>query len=281
MLIHWHIDPVIVSFGPVALRWYGLLFAAPFLAGLPFFRRVFREEGIAESNLDRLLLYAVLGTVVGARLAHCLFYDPKYYFANPLKIVAIWEGGLASHGGIAGLVCGFWLAGRKFSPPVPLLWLLDRLALPGALGAVCIRLGNFMNSEIVGNPTSGSWGVVFDLIDQVPRHPAQLYEVAGYLGALCVLVLLYARFGRRTPQGLLTGWLLTLVFSVRILAEFAKEPQAAYEAGQAFSVGQWLSVPFLALGVGLILHARKHPEACADRLPERTDRTGNGPRRNV
>lgn len=269
MLIHWHIDPVIVSFGPFALRWYGLLFAAPFLAGLSFFKRVFREEGIAEDGLDRLLLYAVLGTVIGARLAHCFFYDPQYYFTNPLKILAIWEGGLASHGGIAGLVCGFWLAGRKFSPPVPLLWLLDRLALPGALGAVCIRLGNFMNSEIVGKPTSGSWGVVFDLIDQVPRHPAQLYEAAGYLATLGVLALLYARLGRRTPQGLLTGWLLALVFAVRILAEFAKEPQAAYEAGQAFSVGQWLSVPFLALGIGLIIRAVKRPQTAVGRTERR------------
>lgn len=259
MLIHWSIDPVIVSFGPFALRWYGLLFAAPFLAGLHFFRRVFREEGIPETHLDRLLLYAVLGTVVGARLAHCVFYDPQYYLANPLKILAIWEGGLASHGGIAGLLCGFWLAGRSFSPPVAFLWLLDRLALPGALGAVCIRLGNFMNSEIVGKPTSGGWGVVFDLVDQVPRHPAQLYEAAGYLATLWVLVRLYARHGRRPPHGLLAGWLLTLVFLVRIAAEFAKAPQAAYEAGQAFSVGQWLSVPFLALGIGLIAHALKHP----------------------
>lgn len=258
MLIHWHIDPVIVSIGPFALRWYGLLFAAPFLAGLYFFRRVFREEGIAESNLDRLPIYAVLGTVIGARLAHCLFYDPHYYLADPLKIFAIWEGGLASHGGIAGLVCGFWLAGRAFSPRVSLLWLLDRLALPGALGAVCIRLGNFLNSEIVGKPTSGGWGVVFDLIDQVPRHPAQLYEAAGYLATFGVLAWIYVRHHRRPPRGLLSGWLLTLVFLVRIVAEFAKEPQAAYEAGQAFSVGQWLSVPFLALGIGLIAYALKH-----------------------
>lgn len=258
MLIHWHIDPVIVSIGPVALRWYGLLFAAPFLAGLSFFRRVFREEGITESNLDRLLLYSVLGTVIGARLAHCFFYDPQYYFADPLKILAIWEGGLASHGGIAGLVCGFWLAGRTFTPRVSLLWLLDRLAFPGALGAVCIRLGNFMNSEIVGKPTSGEWGVVFDFVDQIPRHPAQLYEAAGYLATLLVLVWMYSRYQRRPPQGLLTGWLLSLVFLVRIVAEFAKEPQAAYEAGQAFSVGQWLSAPFLALGIGLIVYALEH-----------------------
>lgn len=266
MLIHWHIDPVIISFGPFALRWYGLLFAAPFLAGLYFFRRVFREEGIAEANLDRLLLYAVLGTVIGARLAHCFFYDPQYYFANPLKILAIWEGGLASHGGIAGLVCGFWLAGRTFSPPVPLLWLLDRLALPGALGAVCIRLGNLMNSEIVGKPTSGGWGVVFDLVDQVPRHPAQLYEAAGYLATLVALVWLFARHRKHPPLGLLTGWLLALVFAVRIAAEFAKAPQAVYESGQAFNVGQWLSVPFLALGIGLIMHAVKHPQTGSGRM---------------
>jgi len=150
-----------------------------------------------------------------------------------------------------------------------LLWLLDRLALPGALGAVCIRLGNFMNSEIVGKATSGSWGVVFDLVDQVPRHPAQLYEAAGYLATLGLLVLLYARLGRRTPHGLLTGCLLTLVFAVRILAEFAKEPQAVYEAGQAFSVGQWLSVPFLTLGIGLIRWALKHPTAGVERPQKR------------
>jgi len=271
MLIHWHIDPVLVSLGPLAIRWYGLLFAAPFLAGLSFFSRVFREEGIPETDLERLLLYAVLCTVIGARLAHCFLYDPAYYAANPLKVFAIWEGGLASHGGIAGLVCGFWLAARKFSRPVGLLWLLDRLALPGALGAVCIRLGNFMNSEIVGVPTSGSWGVIFDQVDQVPRHPAQLYEAFGYLVVLCVLVFLYARHGKRPPRGLLAGWLLTLVFAVRIGTEFVKAPQAAYEAGQAFSVGQYLSIPFLCLGIGLIWRALKNPVVGSGRTsrPER------------
>lgn len=263
MLIHWQCDPVLISLGPLAIRWYGLLFAAPFLVGQYFFARVFREEGIPEKNIDQLMVLAVLGTVIGARLAHCLFYDPDYYFANPLEILAIWEGGLASHGGIAGLVCGFWLAYSKFSPRVHFLWLLDRLAIPGALGAVCIRLGNFMNSEIIGVPTSGNWGVVFELVDGIPRHPAQLYESFGYALTLGVLVWQFVHYRKRPPHGIMAGTLLALIFLVRILVEFVKTPQAVYEAGQVFSVGQYLSVPFLLVGLALVWRALAHPSTAA------------------
>lgn len=264
MILHWRFDPILFQLGPLAVRWYGLLFVGGFYAGLMMIQRIFRAEGRDPVQAERLFMYALLGTVVGARLAHCLFYEPAYYLAHPLAILRIWEGGLASHGGVAGLVLGVWWGWRRLDPRPPFLWLLDRVAIPGAFVAICIRVANFLNSEIVGLPTSGGWGVVFESVDAVPRHPAQLYEAAAYLLIFGILVALYRRFGRGTPHGLLTGVLLALVFAARIAVEFVKTPQAAYEAGQAFTVGQWLSVPFVLLGVAIAVRALRAPRPATE-----------------
>jgi prolipoprotein diacylglyceryltransferase len=157
------------------------------------------------------------------------------------------------------MLLGLWLGNRFVPPPRPFLWLVDRVSLPAALGAVFVRVANFLNSEIVGLPTGGHWGVVFEAVDALPRHPVQLYEAAGYLAVAGVLAVLYRRHTVRTPQGLLLGWFLLLVFSLRVAAEVFKTPQAAYEAGMAFSVGQWLSLPFVLLGLALVLRARSAP----------------------
>ena len=255
MLIHWNFDPIALQLGQVSLRWYGLLFVGGFFVGQRILARMFRREGVPEQHADALLMYALIGAVVGARIVHCLLYEPEYYLSNPLAILRIWEGGLASHGGVIGVVVGMWLACRKLQ--LPFVWLLDRMAIPSALVAVFIRTANFLNSEIVGNPTGGQWGVVFEAVDALPRHPAQLYEAFGYLLTFFVLRAMYARTGADTPRGLLLGWMLVLIFGVRTLVEFVKTPQAAYEAGQLISVGQWLSVPFVLLGIVLLVRARR------------------------
>jgi phosphatidylglycerol:prolipoprotein diacylglycerol transferase len=257
MIITWTFSPVLFMIGPVTIRWYGVLFVGAFLLGQTILGRMFVSEGVAKERTETLLIYALLGAIIGARLAHCLIYDPGYYLSNPLAIFRIWEGGLASHGGVAGVALGLWIASRRFQPRLPFVWILDRAAIPSALGAALIRVANFLNSEIVGVPTSGNWGVVFTAVDQLPRHPVQAYEAIAYATTGLILWSMYRRLGRNTPQGLLIGWLLVLVFTARLFLETWKVPQAAYEAGQLFSVGQYLSLPFIALGVAAIWWSRR------------------------
>lgn len=260
MLIHWAFDPILFSAGPLTIRWYGLLFVGAFLIGQWMLGRIFAAEGVPRENAERLMIHALLGAVIGARLVHCLFYEPGYYLSHPLAILRIWEGGLASHGGAVGMLLALWFAARTAQPRLPFLWLIDRVSMPAALGAVFVRVANFLNSEIVGIPTSGRWGVVFESIDALPRHPAQLYEAIAYALIFAVLLAIYRRSGKRTPEGLLFGVLMALVFSARILVEFFKTPQAAYEAGQLFTVGQYLSLPFVMLGVVMMVRAiRRSP----------------------
>lgn len=254
---HWQFDPVLLLIGPLTVRWYGLLFVGAFLLGQRLLSRSLRAEGIAESVSERLMIHALLGTVVGARLVHCLFYDPVFYLSHPIAILRIWEGGLASHGGVGGMLLGLWVGARRLNLGQSMVWLLDRVALVAAPGAVLVRVANFLNSEIIGAPTGGTWGVVFDAVDAVPRHPVQLYEALAYLCIAWILLDRYRRASCRPPQGLLLGWFLVLVFSARIVAEFFKAPQAAYEAGQVLSVGQWLSVPFVLAGVFCLWRAHR------------------------
>ena len=173
MLI-WNADPIAVSIGPLSIHWYGLLFASAFIAGLQMMGRMFAREGRDRNDLDSLLGFVVIGTLVGARLGHCLLYDPAFYLSNPLDILKVWEGGLASHGGVVGILLAVWAFARTRT--YPFLWLLDRIAVPAALGGAFIRVGNFMNSEILGHPASVPWAVVFVRIDGIPRHPVQLYD---------------------------------------------------------------------------------------------------------
>jgi len=257
MLIHWKFDPVLIAIGPLSIRWYGVLFVAAFFVGQALLARMFQAEDAPPENAERLLLYSLVGTIIGARLAHCLFYDPQYYLAHPLAMLRVWEGGLASHGGAVGMLLGLWLGYQVTRPHLSFLWLVDRVTIPAAFGAVFVRAANLLNSEIVGVPTSGRWGVVFESVDQLPRHPAQLYEAAAYLIIGFVLLAIYRRLGKRMPSGLLFGLFMLLVFSVRIAVEFFKVPQAAYESGQVFSVGQYLSLPFLVLGAAFILRSRR------------------------
>lgn len=254
----WQFDPVAIALGPLAVHWYGLLFVGAFMIGQWMVRRIAIQEQQTRLDTDQLFMLVLGATIIGARLVHCLFYDPAYYLAHPLEILQIWRGGLASHGGAAGLLLVVWYYSRRHQ--LNFWWLTDRIALPSALGAAMVRVANFLNSEILGKPTAGDWGVVFTKVDQLPRHPVQLYEAASYLLVFGLLLILYRRYRAQTPLGLLTGLFLLLVFSARFALEFFKTPQAAYEAGQWLSVGQYLSLPVMAIGLWLVLTARK-PQA--------------------
>jgi prolipoprotein diacylglyceryl transferase len=251
---YWNVQPEIFQLGPLAVRWYGVLLALLFAVGYLLGRWMFQTEHKNAQNLDTLLVYLIAGTIIGARLGHCLFYDPIYYWHHPLEMVEVWKGGLASHGGALGVLIALLLYSRRH-PDQPYLWLLDRVVVATALGGALIRLGNLFNSEIVGNPTTVPWAFVFARNDAVPRHPAQLYEAAAYLVVFVCLLLMYRRLRAKTPQGLLVGVFLVTVFAARFLIEFVKERQASYEQNLPLSVGQWLSIPFLIAGVVLIWRA--------------------------
>jgi prolipoprotein diacylglyceryl transferase len=198
------------------------------------------------------------------RLVHCLFYDPKYFLAHPLEILEIWKGGYASHGGAIGLLLAvYWYCRRAGRPTY--LWLLDRLAIAAVITGAFIRIGNFFNSEIIGVPTDSVFGVVFLRVDALPRHPVQLYEAITYLAIFLVMLWLY-RTKRATANGVLTGTYLALVFSARFGLEFFKTPQAVYEAGNAISVGQYLSLPFVVVGIALLIRAHRNRPGVAKEI---------------
>jgi len=248
----WSLNPIAFSFGSVHVFWYGMLFASAILAGLHFMKWVYKVEGKNVDDLDTMFIYIVIGIVIGARLGHCLFYDPSYYLANPMKIFAVWEGGLASHGGGLGVVLSLYFFVKKFK--LDYLWLLDRVAIPTALFGFFVRMGNFMNSEIVGNPTDLSWAVVFTRVDLLPRHPAQLYESFSYLVIFIALTLLYRLKRESLRQGTLLSLFFIGIFSVRFLVEFIKVKQADYDTSFLhMSTGQALSIPFLLIGFALLI----------------------------
>ena len=188
----WDLDPEIFRLGAFGPRYYGVMFAMGFLVGLNIMQWQYKREGKDENNLSSLLVHVMVGTILGARLGHCLFYQPEYYLSNPLKILAIWEGGLASHGGTIGVILASYLYSRKHKDE-NLLWIADRMAVPLAFAAGCIRVGNFFNSEIIGRQTDAPWAIVFSRVDNLPRHPAMLYEAAAYWSLFAVLFFLYQR----------------------------------------------------------------------------------------
>ena len=247
----WDFDPVFFELGPLTVQWYGVLFSLAFLVGYTIMSRIYRLENKPQEDLGDLLVYMMVATIVGARLGHCLFYAPGYYLSNLLEILKVWEGGLASHGGAIGIALGMWMYSRRH-PSQPFLWLLDRLVIPTALAGSFIRLGNFFNSEIIGEPSDAPWAIVFAGIDRIPRHPAQLYESVAYLIIFGLLAAVYRRLEPDIPRGRILGLFLVLVFSARMLIEVIKTQQAAYSLPFAMSVGQLLSIPAIMIGVWFI-----------------------------
>jgi phosphatidylglycerol:prolipoprotein diacylglycerol transferase len=257
----WNIDPVLLYLGPLQIRWYGLLFAFGILAAYRVGVWSFEQAGGTGEDASRLLSYVVVGTVVGARLGHCLLYEPAYYLAHPLQILAVWRGGLASHGGALGIALAVWLFARRTGRNV--LWLLDRVAVAAPVAGACIRVGNFFNSEIVGRPSTVPWAVVFARLDPYPRHPAMLYEALAYLVIFAGMLWLERFTQLRERPGALAGIVLLLVFGSRFAIEFLKEPQETFEAALPLDMGQLLSVPAVLIGVWLLRTSfrRSHPPA--------------------
>lgn len=257
LAITWSPSPEIFSIGPVTVRYYSVLFVSGFIIGYYIFTKFFKREGLPAEILDPLLYTLLASAVIGARLGHCLFYEPEYYLARPIEIIKIWEGGLASHGGAIGILVAIWYYIKKYGRKYDFdyLWLMERIGIATALAGALIRLGNLMNSEIYGNPTDLPWGFVFVLRGEIiPKHPTQLYEALAYLVTFGVLMLLYWKMLPRLKKGTLFGLFLIGIFGARFLIEYVKEPQVAFEQGMALNMGQLLSIPFIVAGITLIVY---------------------------
>lgn len=255
--INWDISPLLFHIGSLQIRWYGLFFALAFYLGyLVLEKQVFKREGIAIDVLDRLATYVVIGTVVGARLGHVLFYEPASYLADPLSILKIWQGGLASHGAAIGILLALVFFVRKTGKTY--LWTIDRVVIVVALGGFFIRMGNLMNSEIYGHITSLPWGFVFIRDGQLdPRHPTQIYEGLSYLILFFSLLYYYRKNYKTMQDGTIFGVFLIVLFGVRFLIEFLKENQVQFEESMSLNMGQWLSIPFILAGIGLLVYTQR------------------------
>lgn len=288
-VITWNVDPAIFELLGREIRWYGLLFALGLLIlGPAVEERIWKREKLNPDWLNSLYIYVVLGTVIGARLGHVLFYDPMYYLANPLKILVTWEGGLASHGGTLGIILAVWLYSRRVVHK-PIIWTLDRLAVPVGLAAALIRIGNLMNSEIFGRPTDLPWAFSFvrsgeyytifakqragEVLTEVEQnlltgtigwHPTQIYEAIAYLLVFGLCLWLYWRrdAALRRP-GLILGSFLVGTFGSRMIIESIKNVQESWELAMldaiGLNMGQMLSVPFVLVGLWLIVRAYRQP----------------------
>ncbi|WP_257656562.1 prolipoprotein diacylglyceryl transferase [Parapedobacter lycopersici] len=265
-VIHWNIDPEIFNIGTFGLRYYTLCFLLAFISSYLLMLHIFKRENKSQELLDQLSIYIFLGTLLGARLGHCLFYEFDYYKDHPLEMILPYTyvngqftltgfRGLASHGGAIGILVGIFLFCRKTK--VNFLWITDRLVIVVALAGAFVRIGNFFNSEIIGLPSNLPWAVVFEQVDQVPRHPAQLYEAICYVLIFLLLWNMYHRKASLKP-GYMFGLFLVTLFGARFALEFVKENQEAFEEGMKYNMGQLLSLPFIATGIYLLFRPFKH-----------------------
>ena len=267
LAINWSVNPEIFSLGPLSIRWYGLLFISGFILGWYIFKWFFQREDIPVTLLDPLLYTLLIGTIVGARLGHCLFYQPDYYLGSWQGFTEIfmpWKGGLASHGGTIALIFAMlWFArryGRKHD--FDFIWILDHLAIAVCFAATFIRLGNLFNSEIYGDVTNLPWGFVFELRGEtLPKHPTQLYEALSYFLLGIALILTYKFKADKVYRGFFIGTFFIGCFGMRFLIEFIKEPQVMFEQNMALNMGQLLSIPFVLMGIGLLVYSyvKKQP----------------------
>lgn len=259
LYINWDINPEIINIFGFPLKYYGLLFGFGLLLCMYILKGIFKRENLKDSAHEALFIYGIVGIFVGARLGHCLFYDFEYYSKNLIEIILpikktlnggfkfIGFSGLASHGGTIGLIISLFLYSKKYE--IKYLKILDLIAIVAPLGATFIRLANLMNSEMIGNPTNMPWAFVFVRVDNIPRHPAQLYEAISYLIIFVIVFTIYKTKNIKLGNGFLFGLAITLIFIMRILIEFVKINQVEFEEGMKLNMGQILSIPFIMIGM--------------------------------
>ncbi|MDQ2177302.1 prolipoprotein diacylglyceryl transferase [Marinifilum sp. D714] len=262
--INWNPDPEIINIFGISIRYYSLLFLSGILLSITVLKWIFKQEKLPEANLEKLSMYGIIGILLGARLGHCLFYEPSYYFNHPLEILLPIQftsnggfeftgyRGLASHGGALGLIIALFVYSRKTKHAM--LDTIDLIAVVTGLSAGFIRLANLMNSEIVGMPSTKPWAFVFERIDNIPRHPAQLYEAICYFLIFAFMLFLYKTKRAKFKNGVFFGTVLFLIFTARFFIEFVKENQVAFESGMQFNMGQLLSIPYIIVGLGFIAY---------------------------
>ena len=261
--IHWNPDPELINILGISIRYYGLLFVSGLILSVYILSWIFKKENIPSEHLDKLFIFGMIGILVGARLGHCLFYEPSYYLSNPLEMILpitfpsgggvkfIGYQGLASHGGALGLLIALYFYSRKTKHSM--IDTIDLIAVVSGLGAGFIRLANFMNSEIIGMPTTKPWGVIFERVDNLPRHPAQLYETICYFIIFAIMMILYKKKRDKLKSGFFFGLVLVLIFTARFIIEFFKEDQVGFEDGMTFNMGQLLSVPYIVVGIAFVV----------------------------
>ena len=261
--IIWDVNPEIFHIGSFSIRWYGLLFALGFLIGMQIMTHIYKTENKPVADTDTLLIYMVVSTVLGARIGHFLFYEPQVLLRNPLEVILPPYAGLASHGAAIGILLGLWLYSRREASRKTgqtFLWVTDRIVITVALGGAFIRLGNLMNSEIVGRPTDVPWAFIFinnPEYEKIPRHPSQLYEALSCFVLFFFLLWYWNRNRERTPRGSMLGIFLIWVFSLRFFYEYLKENQVAFENDLFLNMGQILSIPAVALGVYFVIRGNQ------------------------
>ena len=263
--VTWNVDPAIFSIGSREIRWYALMFVIGFSIGYKIVENMWKREKLNPQWIDPLLWYTLAGTVFGARLGHCLFYNPEYYLANPFEIFKVWEGGLASHGGVLGIIIAIYFFSKYISHQ-SMLWTFDKLVVPTGLVSALIRCGNLINHEVYGNPTDQPWGFRFiknlhawrqgaEPIYTVPSHPTQIYEAICYLITFVLCMWLYFRKDAWKKEGLIFGIFMICIFTSRFFIEYVKEPQEDFEIGMLLNMGQLLSIPFVLMGIYFVVRA--------------------------
>lgn len=244
-------SPTVSSIGPIQPRWYGLMWVAAFVSGYMIGLKMFKDAGRTVEELDRLLMYVLVGTIIGARLGHVFFYEADFYLRNVHLIPQVWTGGLASHGAAIGIIIAMYLFAKK-TYGLNFLWVADRVVPGVAIGGMFIRIGNFFNSEIIGVPTDVPWAVVFTKVDMLPRHPSMLYEAILCFFVLLLLIWIYKKFDNKPPEGSLFATFLIALFGGRFFLEFTKQTLADFLEGAFLDMGQLLSIPLVLIGIWIL-----------------------------
>ncbi len=266
LYIDWNVDPTIFSLFGFEIRYYSLMWVAAIWIGAKYFELYCKREGLKPEVAESIFIFGTLGTILGARIGHCLFYEPEYYLSKPWTIITEFRnGGLASHGAATGILIGVWLFSRRNK--LPYIWALDRFMIPTGLGGALVRIGNLFNSEIFGTETTLPWGFHFHrsrewVTEYAPAacHPTQIYEAICYLITFAVVWVMYFRYdlGRRRP-GTMFGAGLIGIFLSRIIIESIKNTQVGFEANMTLNMGQWLSVPFILVGIYMVYRGFSRP----------------------